>query len=121
MVLEEQFEYLGFQITVTPEGPKLSVPDSKREVFQRMELPTSRDGIRKILGMVTFIDLMIPGLHCHLGPLIDDLKIAIPKDKKKPLQITDIQERSFKYGQIGTSARLELTDTTNTVGPIQDK
>ena len=96
VVLEEQFEYLGFQITVTPEGPKLSVPDSKREVFQRMELPTSRDGIRKILGMVTFIDLMIPGLHCHLGPLIDDLKIAIPKDKKKPLQITDIQERSFK-------------------------
>ena len=96
VVLQQTFEYLGFQISVTPNGNTLSVPESKREIFGRMKLPETRDGIRKILGMCTFIDLMIPGLHCHMGPLIDDLKLSLPKDKKQPLKITDVQERSFK-------------------------
>ena len=95
VILEPSFEYLGFQITITPEGPKLSVPNSKKEIFQRMEMPTTRDGIRRILGMVTFIDLMIPGLHCHFGPLIDQLKTSVPTSKKKPIEITDIHRRSF--------------------------
>ena len=96
VVLEDSFEYLGFLITITPDGPMLSVPDSKKEVFARMELPKTRDGIRKILGMVTFIDLMIPGLHCHLGPLIDCLKTSIPSSKNKQLELNEIHGKSFK-------------------------
>ena len=95
VLLEDTFDYLGFKVTVTPDGPKLSVPESRKEVFSRMAIPKNRDEIRKILGMCTFVDLMIPGLHCHMGPLIDELKLSIPTSSKSVMKFTDVQTRSF--------------------------
>ena len=96
VLLEDTFEYLGLQVTVTPDGPVTNAPESKREVFRRLEEPKDKPQIKRILGLCCFLDQHIPGLHHHIAPLTSELKGAVPKPGKNEVVLNERQKRSFE-------------------------
>ena len=85
-------EFLGFGLKVTESGVMYGIPQSKLEVFQNMQCPTSRKFLLTYYGMLNFLYKNIPGLQAHVEPLTRFLPTKIPR----PFVMTEVQKQAFE-------------------------
>jgi hypothetical protein len=110
MPFQKEVQFLGHML----DGQHKWIPEERRTYFDKLKPPQTKKQIQSFLGCANYLSIFIESFAMVTGPLYDAIK---GKNDKAPLQLNDIQLKSFYEikKRVAEAPKLHLLDTSKPI------